>query len=112
MTSPSDHFANERTFLAWVRTGIALIGFGFVIAKFAIFIDLIKGQKAVGGPSVTYGEIMIILGGFVIAYGIYNYLRNEKDLEKGTYTPKVVENTLFATIILIIALTLALLILI
>ncbi|MCG2888420.1 MAG: DUF202 domain-containing protein [Sulfolobales archaeon] len=45
MASPSDHLANERTFLAWVRTGIALIGFGLVIAKFAIFISLINASK-------------------------------------------------------------------
>jgi len=30
----SDHAANERTFLAWVRTGIAVIAFGFVVEKF------------------------------------------------------------------------------
>jgi len=34
----SDHAANERTFLAWVRTGIATIAFGFVIEKFNLFI--------------------------------------------------------------------------
>ena len=35
--SPNDHLANERTFLAWIRTSIAFIGFGFVIVKFAVF---------------------------------------------------------------------------
>ena len=34
----SDHAANERTFLAWVRTGIAVIAFGFVIDKFNLFV--------------------------------------------------------------------------
>ena len=34
----SDHAANERTFLAWVRTGIAVVAFGFVIEKFNLFI--------------------------------------------------------------------------
>src|SRR5437667_2383804 len=34
----SDHAANERTFLAWVRTGIAVIEFGFVIEKFNLFV--------------------------------------------------------------------------
>jgi putative membrane protein len=33
-----DHVANERTFLAWVRTGIAVIAFGFVIEKFSLFV--------------------------------------------------------------------------
>jgi uncharacterized membrane protein YidH (DUF202 family) len=34
----SDHAANERTFLAWVRTAIAVIAFGFVIEKFNLFV--------------------------------------------------------------------------
>ena len=34
----SDHAANERTFLAWIRTGIAVIAFGFVIEKLNLFI--------------------------------------------------------------------------
>ena len=34
----SDHAANERTFLAWVRTGVAVIAFGFVIEKFDLFL--------------------------------------------------------------------------
>jgi putative membrane protein len=34
----SDHAANERTFLAWVRTGIAVIAFGFVIERFTLFV--------------------------------------------------------------------------
>ena len=34
-----DYLAEERTFLAWIRTGIALMGFGFVVAHFGIFAD-------------------------------------------------------------------------
>jgi hypothetical protein len=39
----SDHSANERTFLAWVRTGISVIAFGFVVEKFNLFIETIAG---------------------------------------------------------------------
>lgn len=39
----SDHSANERTFLAWVRTGISVIAFGFVVEKFNLFIATIAG---------------------------------------------------------------------
>jgi putative membrane protein len=46
----SDHAANERTFLAWVRTGIAIIAFGFVIEKFDLFLVTVahlgRGQVA------------------------------------------------------------------
>jgi putative membrane protein len=43
----SDHAANERTFLAWIRTGIAVIAFGVVIAKFNLFM-LALASTAVG----------------------------------------------------------------
>ncbi|HUY25805.1 MAG TPA: DUF202 domain-containing protein [Candidatus Binataceae bacterium] len=37
-TSPGDYLAAERTFLAWIRTGLALMGFGFVVARFGLFL--------------------------------------------------------------------------
>jgi putative membrane protein len=46
----SDHAANERTFLAWVRTGIAVIAFGFVIEKFNLFLSTIAGGTVEGAP--------------------------------------------------------------
>jgi putative membrane protein len=43
----SDHAANERTFLAWVRTGVAVVAFGFVVEKFNLFV------LAIASASVT-----------------------------------------------------------
>jgi putative membrane protein len=45
-----DHAANERTFLAWVRTGIAVIAFGFVIEKFNLFLSTIASGTVDGVP--------------------------------------------------------------
>lgn len=112
MANPSDHFANERTFLAWIRTGIALIGFGFVIAKFIIFINLLKPSGSSSIKSIIYGEVMIILGAITIVYGLYLYLSYEKDLEKGYLKPKKKENSIFASIIIIFAVALSFLLLI
>lgn len=109
MPSPADHMANERTFLAWVRTGVALIGFGFVIAKFALFLQLLKGVKS-SGNSVVLGEVMIILGGAVIAYGLASYLLVERDLQRGVYRSRPLMNSIFVLIILFTAVGLALLI--
>ncbi|AEB94795.1 conserved hypothetical protein [Metallosphaera cuprina Ar-4] len=101
--------ANERTFLAWIRTGVALIGFGFVIAKFALFLQLLKGVKGTGN-SVLFGEVMILLGGAVIAYGLLIYHLTEIDLNNGTYKSRHVMNSVFAMIVLITAVGLALLV--
>ncbi|WP_246263864.1 YidH family protein [Metallosphaera tengchongensis] len=109
MVSPSDHMANERTFLAWIRTGVALIGFGFVIAKFSIFLEVLKGVKS-GGHSLEFGEVMIALGGLVIGYGLAVYLLTERDLRDGTYRPRYFMNSVFAVVVLVIALSLAFLV--
>ncbi|PSO07282.1 hypothetical protein B9Q04_11735 [Candidatus Marsarchaeota G2 archaeon BE_D] len=109
VASPSDHMANERTFLAWVRTGIALVGFGFVIAKFTLFLELIKGVKS-SGHSQIFGVSMIALGALVIVYGLVIYVLNEKDLKVGRYKSRYTINSIFAGFILIIAVLLALLI--
>ena len=52
--SISDYLAAERTMLAWIRTGLALMGFGFVVARFGLFLQQIEVmQKA--SPELSYG---------------------------------------------------------
>ena len=49
--------AEERTFLAWIRTGIALMGFGFVVARFGIFlqqVQIVETPQPAGLRSVTW----------------------------------------------------------
>jgi putative membrane protein len=73
----SDHAANERTFLAWVRTAIAVMAFGFVIEKFDLFLQVAApqialkqlaphGQKfanAAGLAFIAIGVAMIVVAG-------------------------------------------------
>ena len=70
----SDHAANERTFLAWIRTGIAVIAFGFLIEKFNLFMltlaaagmgnEVHRSQLAsVSGRIGRYDGLVLILGG-------------------------------------------------
>jgi len=68
-----DHAANERTFLAWVRTGIAVIAFGFVIEKFNLFVltmasasSLDAGARKTVGPFGRYDGLALILAGLVL----------------------------------------------
>lgn len=81
--SNTDHLANKRTFLAWVRTGIALMGFGFVIAKFQIFLHIIQKNSYSGTGQGISGDVMIVLGIGVILYGLYDYLEVEKEIDEG-----------------------------
>lgn len=88
-----DHMANERTFLAWVRTNIGIIAFGFVIEKFGLFLrqmGLIFGKGAVQSPvtHTGYSEIMgIVLVGFgtLMSFLAYiNFKKAEKQIKQGT----------------------------
>ncbi len=73
----SDHAANERTFLAWVRTGIAVIAFGFVIERFNLFLIAVASTAALdtaerarlerlSGPLGRYDGIALIAAGLAI----------------------------------------------
>ena len=68
---PRVRYAIERTLLAWVRTGLALMGFGFVVARFGLFLHEIEAvrqnamPKASTGLSLWIGTALILLGVFV-----------------------------------------------
>jgi putative membrane protein len=63
---PRVRFAAERTLLAWIRTGLALMGFGFVVARFGLFVLELRAASAgtvrSHGVSVWTGIILIVLG--------------------------------------------------
>jgi putative membrane protein len=90
---PADYLANERTFLAWIRTSIALMGFGFVIVKFALFIRQISialGDKAAlsgKGYSAMIGVTMVAFGAIMATLAYLRYHRIEKQLNNNTYFP-------------------------
>ena len=89
----SDHAANERTFLAWVRTGIAVIAFGLVIKKFDLFLQSIATLSHVDagrqsqldrlfGPLGRYeGIAFIVVGVGLIALAAVRFVRTERLLD-------------------------------
>jgi putative membrane protein len=87
----SDHLANERTFLAWVRTGVAVVLFGFAIGRFAVAIReflQIQGRASRSGElSVWFGTITIIAGVVLTLAGLLLYRRTQNQLESGTFKP-------------------------
>jgi inner membrane protein YidH len=87
----ADHLANERTFLAWVRTGIALVVFGFAIGRFAIavrqFIQIQGHAPPTAGLSVWFGTIAIAAGVLLTLAGLLRYRRTRAQLEAGKFEP-------------------------
>lgn len=63
---PRVYFAAERTLLAWLRTGITIMAFGFVIARFGLFLRLLQAQ---GGQFVTHG-LSPYIGASLVALGV------------------------------------------
>ena len=85
----SDHLANERTFLAWVRTGVAIVVFGFAIGRFAIAIRQllqIQGRvSATAGLTVWFGTVAIVAGVLLTVAGLVRYRRTRAQLESGGF---------------------------
>ncbi|HUC68024.1 MAG TPA: DUF202 domain-containing protein [Stellaceae bacterium] len=90
LRSFSDHAANERTFLAWIRTGIAVLGFGFVIEKFNVFLlaivstattrpDLMSHLERLAGPlGRDEGLALMIVGVLIMLIGGLRYIRTDR----------------------------------
>ena len=84
----SDHAANERTFLAWVRTAIAIMAFGFVVAKFDLFLRIAGAQAAAktvfGGHNFIgdlAGVLLFALGASVMALAALRYHKTARDID-------------------------------
>lgn len=87
---PRVYFAAERTLLAWVRSGVTVIGLGFVVARFGLFLHLVNpAHPDVGrqGFSSILGCLLAIVGGLITALAALQfrlYLREltEQDLPR------------------------------
>lgn len=87
-SSASDYLAAERTFLAWIRTGLALMGFGFVVARFGLFLQALeRGQSNYQlrpyGPSFWLGTALIVLGVLVNLFCAWSHIRLVRQLNRG-----------------------------
>jgi putative membrane protein len=76
-TDPRIYFAAERTLLAWVRTGIAVMGFGFIVGRFGDFLAVASDNpQQVSWPVTPFvGAALIALGALAIPAGAMEYRR-------------------------------------
>jgi putative membrane protein len=84
----SDHAANERTFLAWVRTALAVMAFGFLVEKFDLFLQIASASLAgehlsVGSQVVgdVAGLLLILLGGIMMVVSAIRYQEVRRNIE-------------------------------
>lgn len=89
-----EHQANERTFLAWLRTAIALIGFGFAIARFGLFLRELRLAVTQAPPLPTsvinaqsLGIGLVVVGIIVIALSVWRYNVAFWQIEQYAYRP-------------------------
>jgi putative membrane protein len=105
---PRVYLAAERTLLAWIRTGLALMGFGFVVARFGLFLRELAASH--GDPSVRsphgshwFGIGLVLMGVMVNLLAALQHTRFVHRLRKGAWNPNHVSRSGIA-----VAITLAL----
>ena len=107
-----DHMANERTFLAWIRTSIGIMAFGFVVEKFALFIKKLSyflgksnafevAPSSVGYSSI-FGIVLVAMGALMGILAFVRYKKVEREIDEDTYKPSVILDILVAMGILAI----------
>jgi len=91
----SDHAANERTFLAWVRTAIAVMAFGFLVAKFDLFLKIaaqsLGGEREGarmphGGFGGAVGVALILAGTLMVALSTVRFARTSRAIDSADPT--------------------------
>lgn len=113
------HFANERTFLAWIRTSIGIMAFGFVVEKFGLFVKQVSyflgksGHLPAGEavpsapPSPGYSSILGIflvgLGALMALLAFVRYKKVEKQIDEDSYQPSAILDALLTLSVLGVA---------
>ena len=108
----SDHLANERTFLAWVRTGLSVMAFGFVVERFGLLLrelGLKFGSNA--DTSVHYSKLLgitiTLLGIVLLVVALFNFIHVRRTIDEERYHPGILFAVLLTSITTLIGVLLA-----
>ncbi len=106
----TDHLANERTFLAWLRSGIATIAFGFVVARFGLLLrELnVKGESTITGHySSIIGVTLTVLGIIIMLVALFNFLHKRHMIDTEQFRPMLVFPILLTILTALVGVVLA-----
>jgi putative membrane protein len=101
--------ANERTFLAWIRTSIGIMAFGFVVEKFALFLRqlyfILGKQPAASSPgySSIFGATLVGFGALMGVLSFVRYKKVEKQIDSDSYQPSSLLDIMVTLTLLAIA---------
>jgi putative membrane protein len=89
---PRVYFAAERTFLAWIRTGLGLMGVGFAVARFGLFLRQMRASEThsvvhSSGLSLWSGVAIVFLGVIVLISSVAQHLTLIRELQTGSWVP-------------------------
>ena len=82
---PRFYMAAERTMLAWIRTALTFIVFGFVIVKFEFYIEVLLNVSKSPANLAFLGYMVIIMGLFALTFGFLNFVWTIRQLDKKGY---------------------------
>lgn len=106
----SEHFDNERTFLSWIRTGIGIMVFGFVLVKFSLVVNELPASLFEGaaipknGFSIFLGIVLVVTGAIMILLAYLKYRQTHKELTEGKFLYSTVLLTVLTVIIFMMSL--------
>ena len=87
----TEYLANERTFLAWIRTSIAVISAGIIISRLAIWIRRPSASEQDGSTQKSFsfvvGFAMIVLGGVIALLAVWRYHVVNRAIDEGRVKP-------------------------
>ena len=108
----TDHLANERTFLAWVRTALSVMAFGFVVERFGLLLrELGSKLGTITINSISYSKLLgitiTLLGIILLVVALVNFLSVRRSIDEERFHPEIFFAVMLTTVTSIIGILLA-----